>query len=140
VPSLPPLEGFRWHVINLFNQSIEGGKTVTVFDEREEGYLVFVYFKTDSPELAIQVDLEADGTVEINLSPKFLYEIGMTTPNTGAAYVTRYDTTNNVYVTFYTPSPWYPFKGRAVARIVNPTSSRINYDFVAWLYVRTKHP
>ena len=137
---MPPLSGFRWVVIRRENQLLLPRRTVTLFDHSGSGYFVFAYLETDTPELEIVVDVESDGSIDIDLSPQKLYNVGATAPSPGSAYLTRYDedcTENCKYIAMYTPATWLPFSKRSVARIYNPTLHNANYTFVAYLYVST---
>ena len=120
------------------NEVLGPGKEHKVLERYVEGYLVFAYLKTDNPDVTVSIDLYGDGTVEVALSPRRLYENGLVHPNASSAWISRYDETAKVYVALYTPSPWIPWRGFARVKIVNPSPSEARYTFISWILEREK--
>ena len=92
----------------------------------------------DNPDIRIRVDLMADGKLELDISPRDLYELGTVGTNPGLITLYRYDTANNVYVVGYAPQGGLgvPFRGKASAAIYNPSNSDATIRFMnAWLII-----
>ena len=101
-----------------------------------EGFLVFAILETDNPDVTVTVDLYGDGTADIVLSPRRLYELGLVWWSNTAAFVSRYDDDARRYVAVFSPSPWMLFSGDVEARIENPTGIDAHYEFHMWLWRR----
>lgn len=131
------LTQFRWKVILHINRILKPRQQMVLYDEMHQGFMVFAFLQTDTPEVEVTLDLSGDGSIEARLSPKFLYEVGAVNPNNVSAYLTVYDPDNNNYVAMYTPSPWLPFMERVRVTLLNPrTDKEAKLTFTAWLLVK----
>lgn len=115
------------------DESIAAKSEHVVLERSITGFFVFAYLRTNNPDVAVVVDLYGDGTLDIVLSPRRLYEDGLLAPSGSSAWVARYDETNNVYVALFTPSPWLPWNGFARIKVVNPTLAEAKYTFISWI-------
>lgn len=134
----PASDLWRWEVYRQNNYVLGPGKEWTIWDRSASGWLYYVILMTDNPDTRLQVDLHADGRLEIDVSPRDLYELGAVGTNPGIITLYRYDSTNNVYVIGYAPQGGLgvPFRSRAVARIVNPSNTPATIKFLeAWLII-----
>lgn len=134
---LPPatdlLEYFKWTRIERRNQLLKPRGSVTLLERTVAGFLAFVILDTNSPDTTVVVDLYGDGSVDIALSPRRLYELGLTSWNSAGGYVALYDTIKNRYVAVYSPSPWIPFNGFARVKVHNPSMEEATYSIAVWL-------
>ena len=118
-----------------WRESLAPRERRVLLSDYKRGFLVFAFLHTNNPDVIVTVDLYGDGT-DIVLSPRMLYEYGLVQPSPGSAWVSRYDTTNNVYVALYTPSPWIPFSGYARATVENTSDNPAFYTLVLWFLER----
>lgn len=113
------LPGAGWYVdeysTNLPNQPnnlVQVGQTITVVDEPDQrGELYSAGVILDNPYVTFSVVVTApDGTKQqADFSPWFFQECNHTSPNNKTPYLTRYDTTNNIYAMEWGPSPGVPY-------------------------------
>lgn len=120
-------------IVDRRNESIGPREAKTLLEEYVAGFLVFVVLETDNPDVWVLVDLYGDGSLDIQLSPRYLYTLGATSPNASGAWLSRYDDTEKKYVAWYTPSPWIPFKGFTRIKIMNSSLSDATFSFTAWV-------
>lgn len=133
---------WRWYEL-VFKEPIEPGILQEVFNGFIDGYLVAVIMVTDNPYLQTLLDLYGDGSFEIRISPYELDKLNMYTANCELAYLTKYDTANNLYVAAMTPCEWLRFEGNFKFYVFNPPTKPdgspntvANPEIIVWLYAR----
>lgn len=128
----------KWHWLPLRkrNLTIGPGKTYELWDESGNGWIYYAMFSANSPDLQVLIDVYADRVLDLAFSFNDLYNDGNINVGQGYFNLTRYDTTNNVYVMQYAPiGLGVPFRGRNTCKLRNPTTSTITVNSFAWLII-----
>ena len=102
IPFYPFLyeEFFEPESITLEDEYIAADQKITFFAHEGAGILQFLFLKTDTPDFDIII--EADGKETTN-NIKSLYELGLTFPLRNFFFLSKYDTSNNIYCVVYDP-------------------------------------
>ena len=131
----PSSHRWHWYPIRKSNLTIDPGRTVELWNEKSDGWIYYVMFSANSPDLQVLIDVYADRVLDLVFDFNDLYNDGNINVGQGYFNLTRYDTTNNVYVMQYAPiGLGVPFRGRNVCKIRNPTTSAITLNnMFAWL-------
>lgn len=91
---------FEPESISLEDEYIAADQKLTFFAHEGAGILQFLFLKTDTPDFDIII--EADGKETTN-NIKSLYTLGLTFPLRNFFFLSKYDTTNNIYCIVYDP-------------------------------------
>jgi len=135
-PLLFPATPFwRWYPVRLKDFTIPPGQKYIVWDLKSSGWIYSVVLRCDNPNLLFQIDVQADGLLEIEISIEDLKDMGLVNLATGEITVTNYDDTNNDYTVAYFPMGWgVPFRGMNRGTIYNPTSETVTVKLLnAWI-------
>jgi len=102
IPFYPFLyeEFFEPESITLEDEYIAADQKITFFAHEGAGILQFLFLKTDTPEFDIII--EADGKETTN-NIKSLYTLGLTFPLRNFFFLSKYDTSANIYCVVYDP-------------------------------------
>jgi len=102
IPFYPFLyeEFFEPVSISLEDEYIASDQKLAFFQHEGAGILQFLFLKTDTPDFDIII--EADGKETTN-NIKSLYTLGLTFPLRNFFFVSRYDTSENIYCVVYDP-------------------------------------
>lgn len=142
LPQVAPTEVLENFIMRKYtwgpNSIIRAKEEITLYERSFYGFLVFVYLRTDNPDLSVVLNLLGDGMIDLVISPRMLYEDGLVQPSASAGWVARYDTSNNIYVAMYTPSPWIPWSGLVRIKLANPTLIDSRYTIIAWALERRR--
>jgi hypothetical protein len=107
-----------------------------LLEKEERGKLMAASFLVDNPLVYLEIyvdDLAVKGT------PYSLYNVGLIGYNPRTFWVSRYDTTNNVYDIWFTPVPMLDYFGKISFRAKAPPLVDVNYTFSIYRY-RYKGP
>ena len=128
----PKNKNWDWYPIRRGPITIEPGGKVTLWDKKGSGWIYYALIQCNNPKLQIKIDCYADTINEIIVDIETLYNVlGNTGLGQGYFNVTKYDTTNNIYVVQYAPiSLGVPFRDRNVCTLRNPTTSSIIVNLV----------
>ncbi|MHA1239004.1 MAG: hypothetical protein ACTSSJ_07225 [Candidatus Odinarchaeia archaeon] len=130
---LPFLEGVaRWETKQLNNVEVNAGQTLPiVYFPDKSGYLYGLKVSLNNPYGYVEVEYKSlRQTKTVIGCPTTLYEDGLTSWNGSGWFVSRYDTTENVYTVEYLPAPggalaWQTYaKVSAVAPQTSPVTIR----------------
>lgn len=135
VQSINPYEGdWEWYSGELSGVIPPGGQHTPV-KMIGTGYLYVVTFQTNSPDLTFEIVARTPhGQTRMYGSPSLFYNLGLTQANLSAPFVSRYDTTNNVYVVAFTPGfPGMPAIGESWVKFINARTTSASY-YVAYIF------
>ena len=132
---LPNSDKWRWVPIIHKNKVVPPGGRFKLYEKKGSGYIYAFIASVNNPDLRMLIDVGADNRIEIDESPRELYNMGLTGTNQGYFQVTLWDETNDVYVVGYSPiGLGVPFTGINRAEIINPTDKPGTiYFMTAWL-------
>jgi len=133
----PRRRDWRWHVEYKANEVLPPNTEKTLLDIDAAGWFYYAIFWVNDPDVHVKLDLRADGKVEIDVTPRMLYEDMGALSRAQGFGVINYDPANNNYVLEFGPgiagTP-IPFRGKARASVYNPkpTEARIVF-YQVWL-------
>lgn len=132
---LPNSNRWKWVPVKIINRVILPGDRVELYDHKGSGYIYYFMATMNSPDLRFHIDVGADNRLEIDISPRDLYNMGLTGTHQGYFQVTAWKPDQNFYAIGYSPiGLGVPFTGSNRAEVVNPTSSPVViYYLIAWL-------
>jgi len=132
---LPNSDRWRWVPIKHKNVVIPPGRRFKLYEQKGSGYIYSFIASVSNPDLRMLIDVGADNRIDIDESPRELYNMGLTGTNQGYFQVTLWDETNDIYVVGYSPiGLGVPFTGVNRAEIINPTDTPGTiYFMTAWL-------
>lgn len=135
VLELPKSSHWKWYPVTYTNRTLNPGDKWVVWDINASGWIYYFLVKCDNPLLTIKVDCYADRLNEIVTNLEELVETGNVGLGQGYFNVTKYDTTNNVYVVQYSPIfLGVPFRGRNRLVLSNPATGLAQPINVSSLY------
>lgn len=114
------------------NMQVIPGETVNILSEEDSvGTLVAVSLTADSPYLSATVEVKSPSntwlTIRWDSYDSFNY-LGLTTPNPVSPYVSKWDQTNNIFTSIWTPDPGlFGFHNGIRASIENPQLNPTNH-------------
>ena len=134
------LERMAWEPFVKVKEKIEPQKEVVAVDFSGAGFLNYVFVRVDNPDVIAQLDLHADGRVELAVTPRELYEMGYT-QSIGGFRVLKYSPSQSDYVIEFAPGMLntfgVPFRGKCRLTLKNPTTATATYTLYAWV-IRVK--
>lgn len=103
IPFYPFLyeELFEPETVVFEDEYIAAGQKIALLELEGAGILQFLFLKADTPDL--DIIFETDGK-SITHNIRSLYEIGLTFPSNNFPFLSRYDTSANIYCFVYDPS------------------------------------
>jgi len=124
---LPLLRGWRYDVVDVDRPIvIPAGTTKLVHHIPYPGWLIAMMCSLNNPYTDIMLKYcYKGGEYSANFMPYSLKEAGMTSPNPGGFWVSRYDDTLKVYVVMYMPTLYSPFASKCDIYVTAPTTSSI---------------
>jgi len=131
----PTTSLWRWYPVRLTNFTIPPGQKAVVWNMKSSGWIHFVTVRCNNPDIIFQIDVQADGLLEIAVSIRDLKDMGLVSPMAGVFTVTNYDDSNNDYTFVYSPTGWgIPFRGMNRGTIYNPTTETVTVKLLnAWI-------
>lgn len=127
--ALPLLKGYDWVQATINATVGPGGQQPQLyFKEDFQGYVqsMFAAFSGDPAAKDVTVTIRLDypqRTLSFSITPSKALYFGFTSPNAAQPYVTRFDTTNNVYALGFSPAAWIPFNYRFEIFVVPPPTA-----------------
>jgi len=137
-PMLFPSSGL-WLWRPIYEKGVIGaGQTKEIYDRRESGWINHVTMVCTNPDLKLCIDLEADGKIEIRISPRTLKYLGAVQRCAGVFNLLVYDDSTPLYIGEYAPVSGglgIPFRGRNRAWIENPSNVPVSFEVSVWLAI-----
>ena len=110
---------------------IPAGQSKSLLFERERGKLIALSTTLDNPNALIEIKID-----EMKFRGTFtnLYDYGLIGFNPTTFWISRYDTTNNVYTGWMTPIPPRDYFGEISFTIYAPSTSSVSLIYSAYRY------
>ena len=94
------------------------------------GRFIQAFLDTDNPDVAIRLQI---GDVSLDLSPRWLRDVGLVDWGNMLAYVLRYDDVGRRYTAAMVPSPPLElFDEHVIVMIINNSDIEANVFFIGW--------
>lgn len=119
-----PLEGnWRYRPFDISTFTLAPGESRIILDLRRHGWVIYGIVGLNNPDVKCTIELETGTENYVNsFTTSELFTAGLIQPQPTAWWLSRYDSTANLYGVSFTPSAWWPFYRRFKFTLENKTS------------------
>ena len=110
---------------------LSAGEYKVLIEERERGKVLAIGATFNSPDILIEAHVD---DTRFTATIRQLYDWGLVGPNNAIYWLSRFDTINNVYTAWWTPSPPRDYMGYIKVIFYNIGSSDVQFTYSIYRY------